>query len=113
MKENTRKRWDGFHPAAGFRPLALTAISLFLAIPHCSAQSREASRNQVRRCHQGSPTARLAETIRVITWNIERGIEYPGIVDFLRQAKADILLLQEVDANARRSGGRFRRAGAI
>ena len=41
--------------------------------------------------------------IKVITWNIERGLQFSGIVEFLRTAEADLILLQEVDLNARRT----------
>ena len=44
--------------------------------------------------------------IRVITWNIERGLQFSRILEFLRGAEADLILLQEVDLNARRTGHR-------
>ena len=43
------------------------------------------------------------ETIRVVNWNIDRGLNLPGILDFLAPQDADILILQEVDLNARRT----------
>lgn len=43
-------------------------------------------------------------TMRVITWNIERGLRLPQVVDFLESQNADVLILQEVDLNARRTG---------
>lgn len=42
-------------------------------------------------------------SIRVVDWNIDRGLRLPEIVDFLASANADILILQEVDLNARRT----------
>jgi endonuclease/exonuclease/phosphatase family metal-dependent hydrolase len=42
-------------------------------------------------------------SIRVVDWNIDRGLQLSSIIDFLAEAKADILLLQEVDINARRT----------
>src|SRR6266516_3059209 len=42
-------------------------------------------------------------SIRVIDWNIDRGLQLRAIIDFLGDAKADILILQEVDINARRT----------
>jgi endonuclease/exonuclease/phosphatase family metal-dependent hydrolase len=42
-------------------------------------------------------------TVRVVNWNIERGLRLPLIIDFLASQKADILILQEVDLNARRT----------
>lgn len=43
------------------------------------------------------------KSIRVVDWNIDRGLQLPAIVDFLGDLNADILLLQEVDINARRT----------
>jgi endonuclease/exonuclease/phosphatase family metal-dependent hydrolase len=43
------------------------------------------------------------DSFRVVDWNIERGIHLSAIVDFLRKCKADLILLQEVDLNARRT----------
>lgn len=44
--------------------------------------------------------------IRIVTWNIERGLQFDAILDFLRTAQADLILLQEVDLNARRTHDR-------
>ena len=41
--------------------------------------------------------------IRIVSWNIERGLQFPAILGFLRAAQADLILLQEVDLNARRT----------
>ena len=43
------------------------------------------------------------KAIRVVNWNIERGLRLPAIVDFLKSQNADLLILQEVDLNARRT----------
>ena len=42
-------------------------------------------------------------SIRVVDWNIDRGLQLQSIIDFLGDANADILILQEVDINARRT----------
>jgi endonuclease/exonuclease/phosphatase family metal-dependent hydrolase len=42
-------------------------------------------------------------SLRIVDWNINRGLELQGIIDFLASMSADILLLQEVDLNARRT----------
>ena len=42
-------------------------------------------------------------SVRVVDWNIDRGLKLPAIIDFLGDLNADILLLQEVDINARRT----------
>jgi endonuclease/exonuclease/phosphatase family metal-dependent hydrolase len=43
------------------------------------------------------------DSLRILSWNIERGLQLPKILDFLRAIDADLLLLQEVDLNARRT----------
>ena len=42
-------------------------------------------------------------SLRIVDWNINRGLELQGIIDFLAGTNADILLLQEADLNARRT----------
>jgi endonuclease/exonuclease/phosphatase family metal-dependent hydrolase len=42
-------------------------------------------------------------SIRVVDWNINRGLQLSGIIEFLSGTKADLILLQEVDLNARRT----------
>jgi endonuclease/exonuclease/phosphatase family metal-dependent hydrolase len=44
--------------------------------------------------------------IKIVTWNIEHGAEYGSVLRVLRGLDADILLLQEVDRDCRRSGYR-------
>src|ERR1700686_5941551 len=43
------------------------------------------------------------KSLRIVDWNIERGQQLQGITDFVASANADILILQEVDVNARRT----------
>ena len=43
------------------------------------------------------------DVVRVVNWNIERGMRMPQVVDFLDSQKADLLILQEVDLHARRT----------
>jgi endonuclease/exonuclease/phosphatase family metal-dependent hydrolase len=45
-----------------------------------------------------------AQTVRVVDWNIDRGLRLAEITDFLESQQADLLTLQEVDLNARRTG---------
>jgi endonuclease/exonuclease/phosphatase family metal-dependent hydrolase len=42
-------------------------------------------------------------SVKVVSWNINRGLQLPRIIEFLRRSEADILLLQEADLNARRT----------
>lgn len=43
------------------------------------------------------------DSIRVVNWNINRGLRLRGVIEFLASAKADVVLLQESDLNARRT----------
>jgi endonuclease/exonuclease/phosphatase family metal-dependent hydrolase len=42
-------------------------------------------------------------SLRIVDWNIDRGQQLQGVIDFLASANADILILQEADLNARRT----------
>lgn len=42
-------------------------------------------------------------SIRVVDWNIDRGLKLSEIINFLGDSKADVFLLQEVDINAYRT----------
>src|SRR5712692_2348271 len=53
---------------------------------------------------QGQPWSR--NYVRVVSWNIERGLQFPAVLDFLQTAEADLILLQEVDLNVRRTQNR-------
>lgn len=46
------------------------------------------------------------ESVRIATWNIERGVQFTNIATALRAIDADIVLLQEVDRYCKRSGNR-------
>ena len=41
--------------------------------------------------------------IRIVSWNINRGLQLRRIIEFLETARVDLLLLQESDLNARRT----------
>jgi endonuclease/exonuclease/phosphatase family metal-dependent hydrolase len=43
------------------------------------------------------------DSIRVVNWNINRGLRLQRVIEFLVSAKADVILLQECDLNARRT----------
>ena len=43
------------------------------------------------------------DSIRVVNWNINRGLRQQRVIEFLATAKADVVLLQECDLNARRT----------
>jgi endonuclease/exonuclease/phosphatase family metal-dependent hydrolase len=42
-------------------------------------------------------------SVRVVDWNIDRGLRLSEIIDFLADSNADVFLLQEVDINAHRT----------
>src|SRR3954471_4926030 len=43
------------------------------------------------------------KSLRIVDWNIDRGQQLQGVTDFLVGANADVVILQEVDLNARRT----------
>ena len=42
-------------------------------------------------------------SVKIVCWNINRGLKLQGIIEFLAGAKGDVILLQESDLNARRT----------
>lgn len=50
----------------------------------------------------GAPPA-AANSLKIINWNIERGIHLPDVTEYLQKVSPDIAVLQEVDINTRRS----------
>ena len=42
-------------------------------------------------------------SLRVVDWNIDRGLHLNGVIDFLAGEDPDLVLLQEADVNARRT----------
>jgi len=42
-------------------------------------------------------------SLRIVDWNIDRGVKLLAVIDFLASTNADVLTLQEVDLNARRT----------
>jgi endonuclease/exonuclease/phosphatase family metal-dependent hydrolase len=61
-------------------------------------QEIESGNSSVPRWNLFSP-----DSLRVVSWNIDRGSKLRGVIEFLAGEKADIVLLQEVDLNARRT----------
>jgi endonuclease/exonuclease/phosphatase family metal-dependent hydrolase len=61
-------------------------------------QEIESANSAVPRWNFFSP-----DSVRVVSWNIDRGSQLHKIVEFLAGEKADIVLLQEADLNARRT----------
>ncbi|HMF93366.1 MAG TPA: endonuclease/exonuclease/phosphatase family protein [Vicinamibacterales bacterium] len=50
--------------------------------------------------------ATVRQPVKVVTWNIERGVNFDRIASQLAAIDADVILLQEVDRFCRRSGSR-------
>jgi len=49
------------------------------------------------------PPSAWPEPIRLVSWNVNRGLQLEGIVEFLAGWSADLILLQETDVNIRRT----------
>lgn len=45
--------------------------------------------------------------LKLLTWNIERGLEFESLFHVLEAERADVMTLQEVDRNTNRTGRRF------
>ena len=43
------------------------------------------------------------DTLRVVSWNVNRGLQLDGVIEFLQSSSAEVILLQETDVNARRT----------
>ena len=61
-------------------------------------QEIESGNSSVPRWNLFSP-----DSVRVVSWNIDRGSKLRSVIEFLAGEKADIVLLQEADLNARRT----------
>jgi endonuclease/exonuclease/phosphatase family metal-dependent hydrolase len=44
-----------------------------------------------------------SSSLRVVDWNIDRGLKLSAIIEFLADTNADVFILQEVDINAHRT----------
>lgn len=53
------------------------------------------------------PTILCLLALKLLTWNIERGVEFESIFHVLEAERADIMMLQEVDRNTNRTGRRY------
>jgi endonuclease/exonuclease/phosphatase family metal-dependent hydrolase len=49
------------------------------------------------------PMREWPETIRLVSWNVNRGYQLTRIIEYLASSSADLILLQETDINARRT----------
>lgn len=89
------------------RILCLPALAILACAPQTTAAdpALPAGFDEVRR---GGLVAEryAAPPVRLLCWNIERGRKFDGIAASLAAMPADLILLQEVDRFARRSGNR-------
>jgi endonuclease/exonuclease/phosphatase family metal-dependent hydrolase len=80
-------------------------LTIFLFVSAAFAQNSKG----LEKVESGSfaPSDRNLEpppaSLRVVVWNIERGLQLQRVIEFLRAANPDIVLLQEADLNARRT----------
>lgn len=44
--------------------------------------------------------------VKILNWNINRGLKLPEIVDFVEEQQPDLCIFQEVDLHTRRTGGK-------
>jgi len=51
----------------------------------------------------GSFASERSEVLRIVSWNINRGLQLNAVIDFLADSSADLILLQEADIHVRRS----------
>jgi len=81
--------------------LLLVALSVLTV----SGQSRNEKRDFRNRIWSGGvvPAAAPKGQIKLVSWNIERGQRFDGVAAALVREAPDIVLLQEVDLNAKRS----------
>jgi endonuclease/exonuclease/phosphatase family metal-dependent hydrolase len=79
-------------------------LTMLLAVWPGQADSAD---NPLERAWRGDGRSKkLAGPLKLLVWNIERGLDLPGIVAVLERYSPDIALLQEVDVNARRTNRR-------
>ena len=84
--------------------LILPGLSMIGAL----AMSGTSPRHSLDNTYQGtfSNVPEAGQNLKLLNWNIERGLQFSGIVRAIEGERPDICILQEVDLNARRTGHR-------
>jgi len=82
---------------------SLFRLAGYFSDPHLTDAQIHAATGEPARVR---PAAAERRSITVVTWNIERGVQYDRILSTLRSLAPDVILLQEVDRACRRSGFR-------
>jgi endonuclease/exonuclease/phosphatase family metal-dependent hydrolase len=72
------------------------------------AMSASSAPDSLNKIYQGkfSTVTEAAKSLKLLNWNIERGLQFSGIVGAIETERPDICILQEVDLNAHRTGRR-------
>lgn len=75
--------------------------------PKCTSHARYAS-ELMKHIETGSfldssQALSFPNVFRLVSWNVNRGQRLGEVIDFLASTKADVILLQETDVNARRT----------
>lgn len=89
-------------------PPAILAIAIFRFVGLFTEPALSAER--IHQITTGSAAASAVPAVpaelKIVTWNIERGVRLSAIAATLQEFDADVVLLQEVDRFADRSGNR-------
>jgi hypothetical protein len=72
------------------------------------AMSASSAPDNLDKIYQGkfSSVTDSPKSVKLLNWNIERGLQFSGIVRAIEGERPDICILQEVDLNAQRTGRR-------
>ncbi len=57
-------------------------------------------------CAASSAAVATTREIKILNWNINRGLRLSEVMDFVSQERPDLCIFQEVDLNAKRTGRR-------
>jgi endonuclease/exonuclease/phosphatase family metal-dependent hydrolase len=87
---------------------ASVSILLGLSMIGALAMVLSSAPHNLSKVYQGqfSSITKEATSLKLLDWNIERGLQMAGIGAAIEREKPDICILQEVDLNARRTGHR-------
>jgi hypothetical protein len=79
-----------------------------LSIIGALAMNASSTSDSLNKIYQGklSNVTEPANGLKLLDWNIERGLQFSGIVRAIGSERPDICILQEVDLNAHRTGRR-------
>jgi endonuclease/exonuclease/phosphatase family metal-dependent hydrolase len=87
------------------RAPALVRAAAVSLLALCAGADQEPAEQRLWRGNFATKAA-PRQFFKVMTWNVERGLQLPGITAALERERPHLCLLQEVDLNARRTGRR-------